>query len=318
VLHTLGEFYISKDMPSEALEVYNDIISREPTDMVAQKAAKDASASASMKAQRMEEAEGMKDLVKDADEAKSLESENRAAMTRDQMREKLAELMAKYGENQNDIEVVKKIAWIYEEMGYAPDSYVFYSWAYELSDNDVSLRSKAAEMKKRTADEEVENLQKKLDENPDDEELIKELEEKKAVLQKQAVDDAQARVDENPTDHELRFALGKALYDTEEYSAAIPHLQQATRNPHIKTQALYTLAKTFKEKNMNDLAVKQLGDALEGLHTMDNTKKEILYLMGQIKMSVNKKEEALTFYKQIYEVDYGYLDVAEIVEASYT
>jgi len=69
---------------------------------------------------------------------------------------------------------------------------------------------------------------------------------------------------------------------------------------------------------MNDLAVKQLGDALEGLHTMDNTKKEILYLMGQIKMSVNKKEEALTFYKQIYEVDYGYLDVAEIVEASYT
>jgi len=316
-LHLLGDFYLAKDNPAEALKVFNDIVARDPGDMPAQKKAKDASANASMKSQNLKDASGMRELVKDVEEVKELESDNKAAMTRDQMRNKLAKLMEEYGKDNKNLDVVKEIAWIYEEMGYAPDSYVFYSWAYELSNGDVALKNKAATMKKNMADEEIRDLKQKLEDNPDDEGIQKELKEKTRVILQQNVDDAQATVDDNPTDPQLRFNLGKALFEIEDYSAAIPHLQQATRNPHIRTQALLTLAKTFKEKNMNDLAIKQLEDALEDLQAMDDTKKQVLYLMGKIKMDSGKKEDAIGFFKQIYEVDYGYLDVAKIVEDSY-
>ena len=50
---------------------------------------------------------------------------------------------------------------------------------------------------------------------------------------------------------------------------------------------------------------------------MDNTKKEILYELGVIYTKAVKKEEALGCFKQIYEIDYGYRDVAARVEGSY-
>jgi len=114
-----------------------------------------------------------------------------------------------------------------------------------------------------------------------------------------------------------RFDLGHALYQTGDYSAAIPHLQQATRNPHIRTKVLLILARTFRAKGMFDLAIKQLADALADLHAMDNTKKEVLYEKGALHDEMGDKVSALECFKQIYEVDYGYRDVAQRVESSY-
>ena len=107
------------------------------------------------------------------------------------------------------------------------------------------------------------------------------------------------------------------LYNSGDHSAAIPHLQQATRNPHIRTKVLLLLGRTFKAKGMFDLSIKQLSDALADLHAMDNTKKEVLYEKGVIHGETGDKAAALDCFKQIYEVDYGYRDVAQRVESSY-
>ena len=132
------------------------------------------------------------------------------------------------------------------------------------------------------------------------------------------VQEARKRVDQNPTDPQLRFELGNALYQSGDLSAAIPHLQQATRNPHIRTTVLLLLGRTFKAKGMYDLSIKQLSDALSDLHVMDGTKKEVLYEKGLIHEEMGDKASALDCFKQIYEVDYGYRDVAQRVESSYT
>ena len=68
---------------------------------------------------------------------------------------------------------------------------------------------------------------------------------------------------------------------------------------------------------MPDLAIKQLTDALADLTAMDGTKKEILYEKGLIHAEMEDRAAALESFKQIYEVDYGYLDVAKRVEESY-
>jgi hypothetical protein len=69
---------------------------------------------------------------------------------------------------------------------------------------------------------------------------------------------------------------------------------------------------------MHDMAIKQLTDANADLHGMDKTKKEVLYELGLIHQKSGDREAALNCFKQIYEVDYGYLDVAKRVEDSYS
>jgi hypothetical protein len=64
--------------------------------------------------------------------------------------------------------------------------------------------------------------------------------------------------------------------------------------------------------------VKQLTDANAELHGMDSVKKEVLYELGIIHSKGDADTEALECFKQIYEVDYGYRDVAARVEGSYT
>ena len=68
---------------------------------------------------------------------------------------------------------------------------------------------------------------------------------------------------------------------------------------------------------MFDLSIKQLSDALSDLHAMDHIKKEVLYEKGLIHGEMGDKAAALDCFKQIYEVDYGYRDVAQRVESSY-
>ncbi len=153
--------------------------------------------------------------------------------------------------------------------------------------------------------------------DPDNEELKSQLEARRGERLAEQVAEAKKRVDQNPTDPQLRFELGNALYRSGDYTAAIPHLQQATRNPHIRTKVLLLLGRTFRAKNMYDLAIKQLSDALADLHAMDGTKKEVLYEKGLIHREMGDMSEALDSFKQIYEVDYGYRDVAQRVEDSY-
>ncbi len=153
--------------------------------------------------------------------------------------------------------------------------------------------------------------------DPDNAELRAALDSRRNDRLVEQVHEAQRRVDQNPTDPQLRYELGNALYQAGDLSAAIPHLQQATRNPHIRTKVLLLLGRTFKGKAMFDLSIKQLSDALADLHAMDGTKKEVLYEKGLIHEEMGDRVSALDCFKQIYEVDYGYRDVAKRVESSY-
>ena len=50
---------------------------------------------------------------------------------------------------------------------------------------------------------------------------------------------------------------------------------------------------------------------------MDAMKKEIVYNLGLVYERMGESDKSLACMKQIYEVDYGYQDVAKRVESSY-
>lgn len=318
LLHRLAEFYITREQPLLASEVYNDIIKHHPTDGPAIKGAKDASARASMQKQKWDENADMRSLMKNSAEFEELEKASRTGLTREQLEERRDKVVEKYNLDPNSLATVKDLAGLYEQLEDWHNSHTFYAWAHSLSNGDVALATKAAAMKDKALEQDMKNLETAAAADPDNAELKAALEARKADRIAEQVIEAQKRVDQNPTDPQLRFELGTALYRAGDHSAAIPHLQQATRNPHIRTKVLLLLGRTFRAKGMFDLSIKQLSDALADLIAMDNTKKEVLYEKGLIHLDVGDKASALDCFKQIYEVDYGYRDVASRVEDSYS
>ncbi|MFD2257000.1 tetratricopeptide repeat protein [Luteolibacter algae] len=318
LLHKLAEFYLSREMSTEAAEVYNDIIKQVPNDSVAVKGAKDASARASMQKQRWDENTSMKDLMRDSEQNEELEKAGRTGLTREQLEARRDKAIEKYNADPNNLAASKELAGIYEQLEDWANAHTFFHWAHSLSNGDVALETKSSAMRDRALEAELVALENALAADPDNAELKEQLGERRKIRLNDQVEEAKRRVDQNPTDPQLRYELGNAYYLVGDYTAAIPHLQQATRNPHIRTKVLLLLGRTFRAKNMYDIAIKQLSDALADLHTMDGIKKEVLYEKGLIHTEMEDKAAALDSFKQIYEVDYGYRDVAQRVESSYT
>lgn len=316
-LHKLAEYYLAQEQGMKAAEVYRDILQHDPTDSAAIKGEKDATARASMQRGGWTEEGDARSMRKDLAESEELEKQSRTGLTREQLEERRDQLAAKYAEDQNNLPVVKDLAGVYERLEDWPNAQSFYEWAFSLSNGDSALRNKADKMGDHVKEAEMAELEARAKENPDDPEVKAMLEERRKQRIQEGVADATRRVDQNPTDPTLRYELGKALYEAEDFSAAIPHLQQAKRNPHIQSKVLLLLALTFKAKGMLDMASKQLETALEDLVGMDPVKKEVLYEKGLIHEDMSDKDSALECFKQIYEVDYGYKDVAQRVESSY-
>jgi tetratricopeptide (TPR) repeat protein len=148
--------------------------------------------------------------------------------------------------------------------------------------------------------------------------LRAEIDELRRGKAEQMLGEARKRVERNPTDLQYRFELGEQLVLAGHYKDAIPELQKARSNPNTRTKALNLLGRCYTERNMLDLAAKTLTDAASEIPGMDGTKKDILYNLGLVYERMSNVEKSLDCMKQIYEVDYGYRDVAARVEASYT
>ncbi|MEJ6723104.1 MAG: hypothetical protein QNK80_00100, partial [Akkermansiaceae bacterium] len=235
--HKLANFYILRDMHAEAAIVYQDIVRQDQSDGAAIKGEKDCSAKASMQKNNLSESSSFRDIIK-SDEAAELEMASRSALTKDQLLEKVGILAAKYQEDPNNLNVVKDLAATYEQLEDWASAQQFFDWAHQVSGGDVALRSKAEAMGDKSKALGIADLEAQAAADPDNADLQSQLVEIKAGRLDERLVECKQRVDQNPTDPKLRYELGYAFYDAGKHSEAIPHLQQATRNPHIRTKVL--------------------------------------------------------------------------------
>jgi thioredoxin-like negative regulator of GroEL len=120
-----------------------------------------------------------------------------------------------------------------------------------------------------------------------------------------------------PSDPRLRLMFGILLFETGQRGEAVPQLQQATRGPDVRREALMYLGKCFLAKDMPDLAIKHLLTERTESGKLDEIGKEVAYNLATAYQKVGKDEEALNYLKRIYEIDYGFKDVAKQVEGHF-
>jgi tetratricopeptide (TPR) repeat protein len=77
------------------------------------------------------------------------------------------------------------------------------------------------------------------------------------------------------------------------------------------------LAQCFAKRKMFDLAARTLQSAIKEKLVFDDEKKDLIYNLGCVFEAMGKKEEAVEQFKQIYETDISYKDVAAKVDAFY-
>lgn len=316
--HQLGQYYFDQGLYVEAAEIYGKLRQEDPADLVATKMEKDSSAQQSMKTQNWEG--GMQDNLRDKEQTKNLDARNREGMTPEMIQQQIQELSAIYAANQNDLNVTKELADCFEQLEDWTQAQSYYEWAFSLSRNDPALERKVLEIREKVGKAQQAELQKFVDENPEHPEVERvkaQIAEMKGAQGQQLLEEARLQVEKNPTDAQLRFEYGKQLFDSEDFSKAIPELQQAKQSPSLRIRAMLMLGKCYEGKNMFDLAVAQFEEAVKELPGMDETKKELLYNVGLLYGKMNNKEASLEALKLIYSADYGYKDVAQRVEGSY-
>lgn len=320
-MHKLAEHYMAHDEPQKASDVYRAILKVDPRDITANKGEKDAAAKTSIKTQGWSQDGDFRKAMKDSGEAAKLEKLNKQGMTQEEMEQFLAETIELYNADQTNIVVVKRMADLYERIGQLENAYTFFEYALTLNPGDVAMQRKVENLQNKIQDLQIVQMEADIETNPD----APDIDDKRAQIAEirrqragKLIEEAKVRVERNPTDKSLRYELGQALFEGGLYTEAIPELQQARSNPHIRTKAMLLLGRCFEKKNMNDLAEGVLSEAAKELVAMDNIKKEILYELAMVNEKSGKREQYLEALKEIYNTDYGYRDVAKRVESSYS
>jgi tetratricopeptide (TPR) repeat protein len=149
---------------------------------------------------------------------------------------------------------------------------------------------------------------------PDYEQRLAELDLQKQVFQ---LEECRKRAEKYPTDLQIRFELGQLYFNVGKISEAIQEFQKAQNNPQRRLASIMYLGRCFAKRGMNDLAARKIQDAVKEKLTFDDEKKEMLYELGCVYEKMNKPDDAIEQFKQIYESDIGYRDVAAKVDAYY-
>jgi tetratricopeptide (TPR) repeat protein len=322
-MHELAKLYMDNEHPSKAGDVYGKILEINANDLAAVKGGKDAAAAASMQRGGWEREETTyRDLIKDKAQAIALEQQGRVYRGEEIIDFLLSELSEKYIQDPQNLDTARRIAELYEEKNDLENAVTWFNYAAQLSQyTDFALVRKVSDLRIKQYDKLIASFEESLTttepNGAEASEQLSRLEELKRERAELFLDEAKKRVERNPTDLQLRFELAEILIHLGNYKDAVPELQRARQNPNVRLRAMNLLGKCYTERKMFDLAANILSAAAGELVQMDNVKKEIVYNLGLVYEKMSQEERSIECMKQIYEVDYGYRDVAERVESSY-
>ena len=321
-LKELGRLYHELGDHENEVEIYNQLTTINPLDAQSLRLGKDASARASMKRGGWTQAESYRDLIKDKDEAVSLEQQSRIRLSGEALDQQIAETYARHQAEPENVDFARRLGELGEQRDDFESAIRWYQYAADLAKGvDIGLLRRISDLKIKCLEREIAAHEEFLSTHTARDDAYAEksgqLRTAKVSRAEILIADAQERVKRNPTDLQLRFELGNNLFNAGRFREAVPELQRARQNPHARLKAMNVLGCCYGELGMLDLAMKQLDEASREIASMDEMKKEIMYNLGLIYERMGDVEKALACMKQIYEVHYGYRDVAQRVESSY-
>lgn len=300
-----------------AEKILSDLQRTYPNDGEVGQAAKDLSARRTLKEGGYEAlADGTgsyRDILRNKEEAVSLEQEKRQVKTEDVTERLIAEYETRLQTEPANLKLMRSLAELYTQKKQFDLALSYYDRIkYSEGGNDPSLERNIAETVVRKLDHELAQLDPNV---PDHAEKSARLRAEKQAYQ---LAECRKRADRFPNDLQIRFELGQLFFEAGKLNEAIQELQKAQANPHKHIQSLYYLGQCFARKGINDLAVRTLQNAIKEKLVFDDEKKDLLYALGCVLEKMGKRDETIEQFKLIYEQDIAFKDVAAKIDAYYS
>jgi tetratricopeptide (TPR) repeat protein len=260
-----------------------------------------------------QEGSSYRDMLRDKAGAEKLEQENRTVRTEDTAGRLIAEYESRLkGADAGNIKLMRSLAELYTQKKRFDEARQYYQMLKATeAGSDPGLDKAMADLQVRALEHQMTQL------DPAAEDYSSRQAELAATKQTLQLDECRRRVEKYPTDMALRYELGVLYFQAGKIGEAIQEFQKAQTNPHKRIPAMSHLAQCFGKRKMYDLAARTLQNALKEKLVFDDEKKELIYHLGVMLENMGKREEAIEQFKQIYESDIGYRDVAARVDAYY-
>lgn len=253
-----------------------------------------------------------RDILRNEEEAKSLEQENRVQKTEDVAERLIGEYENRLKTEPGNAKITRELAALYVQKKQFDRALSLYDRVKSSeAGNDPTLERAISDLKVRRLEHQIESLDPTA---PDHAERVAQLTAEKTAFQ---LAECQQRVEKFPTDLALRFELGHLYFQTGKIREAIKEFQKARDNPNKRIAAIGYLAQCFAKLKMFDLAAENLQDAIKEKQVFDEEKKDLIYQLGTVLENMEKKAEAIEQFKLIYKVDAEYRDVEAKVLPSY-
>ena len=253
-----------------------------------------------------------RDLLRDKEQSRSLEMENREVKDVDVAARLIGEQEAKLAADPDNPRILRSLAELSLKKGDIAAAIGWYERILAVTGlNDPQILQQIRDARLAHLD----NEEKSLDRNAADHATrLGELRTRRDAF---LLEDARRRAEANPTDLLVRFELGELHFRAGRIGEAISDLQKAQNNPTRRIAAMNLLARAFATRGMNDLAARKLEEALKEKLIFDDEAKDLRYELGVVLEKAGRPAEAIDQFKLIYEQDSGYRDVMARVDAFY-
>jgi len=254
-----------------------------------------------------------RDILRNKEEAASLEQEHRVQKTEDTGARLIKEYEARLVAEPDNTKMIRSLAELYTEKKDFDRALELYARIKNSTHGsaDSALDRAIAETTVKKMDHQIAQL------NPFAADHADQIAQIKAAKTEFKLGECKQRAEKYPTDLGIRFELGQLYFEAGKMSEAMGEFQKAQQNPNKRIAAMSYLAQCFAKRGMNDSAVRTLQNAIKEKAAFDDEKKDLIYNLGCVLEAMGKKAEAIEQFLQIYETDIGYRDVAAKVDAHY-
>ena len=296
------------------LQLRQKIVSMHPKDLKAQTALRAAAAAATMEQNAAKAAEAEKEKISTRDngtnapDLSDLERGDRIIRSEDDIKEMIRRYEQVVESGNGTVDILRKLAEYYQRVNMHEKAIETFQ---KLSDKqgvaDITV-DKAIE--KSTVAMANQQIQEMADSGASDEELA---EARKSILQYQ-IDCGKQRISNFPNDLVLHYELAMLYFDAEMYTEALQEFELSAKNPQRKEISLTYIGRCYTSLQEYEKAVETYKSMLENMSFMDTQKMRTLYYFGTTCEQMKDKAAAYNCFKQIFDTNPNYMDVAEKVK----
>ncbi len=295
---------------AKVLQLRQKIVSLHPKDLKAQTALRAAAAAATME-QNTAKAEEEKNKVSTRDngtntpDLSDLERGDRIIRSVDDIKEMIRRYEEVVASGGGTVDVLRKLAEFYQKAEMHEQAIkTFQALSEKQGVADITV-DKAIE--KSTVAMSTKQIQELVDSGASEEEIKAARE---SILQYQ-IDCGKQRMEKFPNDLQLHYEQGMLFFDAGRYQEAIPEFEISSKVSQRKELSMTYIGRSYTGLGEFDKAVEIFKDLLKDMTFMDTQKMRTLYYLGCTYEQMKDEAAAQDCFKQIYESNANYMDVAK-------